>query len=219
MSSPSGNKKTSKIDVNLIILEQLSRHKRSINLNGLRLSSLCLYYPFNEVEELSIAHNKFIHLDDIIKYFPNITRLDISFNKLNSCDGLDKLRCLRVLNISGNPFQTFKPKSKSLETLIFKDAHVSYEDEYTIEMNLCGLKNLSKIITDHKTYEEYQHVLDQTKVPIIGVANHRSIKSNDDYEFETCDDIMRYIITMLLIVLLFIMIMMPYLPIKNIAYL
>lgn len=56
----------------------------------------------NHVMNMELADNKLTNIEFITANFPNLDRLQLSRNKIQSVDTISKLRCMKKLNLRNN---------------------------------------------------------------------------------------------------------------------
>ena len=74
-----------------------------------------------ELEDLSLQHNGIISLIGIDEKFPNLTVLDVSFNRIFSVQNLDLLAALSNLaevNLQNNPIQVHKDLKEQIKRAV-----------------------------------------------------------------------------------------------------
>lgn len=81
-------------------------------------NSIYYYNGFANIERIEIGHSNITNVGELGRY-PNLQEADLSFNLLDSLNGIEKCQRLRWLNIRGNEIRDFSPllKMPNLKTV------------------------------------------------------------------------------------------------------
>ncbi|MFM2016766.1 MAG: hypothetical protein RL007_422 [Bacteroidota bacterium] len=81
-------------------------------------NSIYYYNGFANIERIEIGHSNITSVGELGRY-PNLQEADLSFNLLDSLNGIEKCQRLRWLNIRGNEIRDFSPllKMPNLKTV------------------------------------------------------------------------------------------------------
>ncbi len=81
-------------------------------------NSIYYYKGFANIERIEIGHSNITNIGELGRY-PSLQEADLSFNLLDSLNGIEKCQKLRWLNIRGNEIQDFSPllKMPNLKTV------------------------------------------------------------------------------------------------------
>lgn len=81
-------------------------------------NSIYYYNGFANIERIEIGHSNITNVGELGRY-PNLQEADLSFNLLDSLNGIEKCQKLRWLNIRGNDIRDFSPllKMPNLKTV------------------------------------------------------------------------------------------------------
>ncbi|MBP6659221.1 MAG: leucine-rich repeat domain-containing protein [Chitinophagales bacterium] len=109
--------------------------------NNWAISDLSFLQTLPQLTHLNLSFNKITQLENLDK-LPNLQQLNLSFNKITQLENLDKLPNLQKLDISGNKITQLKNLDKlpNLQELIISD------NEITQLENLDKLPNLQELI-------------------------------------------------------------------------
>jgi Leucine-rich repeat (LRR) protein len=144
---------------------------------------------FTNLENLMLASND-IHSLDALKYYPQLKRLDLSFNKPGSIDDLGELRNLEYLNLSNTNvvnYDTLK-NLKNLKELIIASneltdisdlSELSHLESLDISRNnitnidrLAKCKGLKKLVMDNNQVLDLSPIKSLQKLEYLNVQNN-----------------------------------------------